>query len=273
VHYVEGMRKARSWVWPMILAIIASGCGPIADSNTAMAGAPEMLDPLPPVTTAAPRPAFTPSTTTTTPAATTATVAATTIPATTTTSVPTFTYSVEPVTEDVVWATWREDCPLHYSELSLITMNYWNFDGEVTTGKMVVNTAVVEDLATAFEGLFDIRFPIERMELVDNYGGDDKAAMRANATSSFNCRFVDGTDRWSNHAFGLAVDINPLINPWAREGDVLPVEGERYVDRDQTVPGTINEGDEIITVFEDVGWSWGGVWQSADYMHFSKPGN
>jgi hypothetical protein len=180
---------------------------------------------------------------------------------------------VAPVTEDVVWASWREECPLHFDELSLLTMTYWNFDGEVATGEMVVNTAVVDDVVTVFSDIFDLEFPIERMELVDNYGGDDKAAMRANVTSSFNCRYVDGTERWSNHAFGLAVDINPLINPWAREGNVLPLEGEPYTGREQPIPGMVNLGDEIVTVFEQVGWTWGGVWQSPDYMHFSRPGN
>jgi poly-gamma-glutamate synthesis protein (capsule biosynthesis protein) len=138
---------------------------------------------------------------------------------------------------------------------------------------MVINTRVVEDVADAFEGLFDIGFRIERIELVDDYGGDDKAAMAANVTSGFNCRFVDGTENWSNHAFGLAVDINPLINPWARNGNVLPIEGEAYTDRTLGLPGMINSGDEAITIFEELGWSWGGVWRSADYMHFSKPGN
>lgn len=177
------------------------------------------------------------------------------------------------MTADVVHSTWREECPLHFDQLSLLTLTYWDFDGNATKGPMVVNSAVVSDVVEAFAGLFDIGFPIERMQLVDEYGGDDKAAMRANVTSGFNCRFVDGTDRWSNHAFGLAVDINPLINPWAREGNVLPLEGEPYTDRDLDLPGMINLGDEAITIFEDVGWSWGGVWRSADYMHFSSPGN
>jgi hypothetical protein len=184
-----------------------------------------------------------------------------------------FAYEVAPVTADVVHSTWREGCPLHFDELSLLTLTYWDFDGNVTHGPMVVNSAVVSDVVTAFEGLFDIGFPIERMQLVDEYGGDDKAAMRANVTSGFNCRFVDGTDRWSNHALGLAVDINPLINPWARNGNVLPIEGEPYTDRSLALPGMLSLGDEAVSIFEEVGWSWGGVWQSADYMHFSQPGN
>ncbi len=229
------------------------------------------MTPLPPMT-AAPTveegPVTAASETTTTTSTTT-----TTAPAATTTLPPVFEYSVAPVTTETVYASWREGCPLPVEQLSLLTLTYWDFAGNVQQGPMVVNTAVVDDVATVFENLFDIGFPIERIALVDEYGGDDKAAMRANVTSSFNCRFVDGTERWSNHAFGLAIDINPLINPWAREGNVLPLEGEPYTDRELDLPGMINLGDEAVRIFEEVGWSWGGVWQSADYMHFSRPGN
>jgi len=196
-------------------------------------------------------------------------------PPTTTTkpSPPAFEYSVEPVTEQTVALTWREECPLHYSELSLLTLTYWNLEGRPVKGKMVINAAVVEDVITAFRDLFAIGFPIERMALVDDYGGDDNEAMAANVTSGFNCRYVDGTEHWSDHAYGLAIDINPLLNPWERDGDVLPVEGTRYTDRGDPVPGMINLGDPIVDILADVGWSWGGVWTSADYMHFSRPGN
>ncbi len=196
------------------------------------------------------------------------------LPTTTTTTLPpAFEYTIAPVTADVVRKTWHEGCPLHWEELSLITMRYWNFAGRSVFGEMVVNTSVATEVVTAFGDLYNIGFPIERIALVDHYDGDDKAAMRANVTAGFNCRYVDGTERWSNHAFGLAVDINPLINPWAREGNVLPLEGTPFANRENPVPGMINEGDEAIAVFERLGWSWGGAWASADYMHFSKPGN
>jgi hypothetical protein len=249
---------------------VATACGPAASNDI-----PEETEP--PVTAAeAPTTTLSPTTTTETVIATTTTsttVAPTTTTTTTTTTLPpVFAYSVEPVTDDVVWASWREDCPLHFSDLLLLTLTYWDFDGEVAAGQLAINAAVAEDVITAFEGLFEIGFPIERLQLVDD-DGDDKAAMAANVTSGFNCRYVDGTDRWSNHAFGLAVDINPLINPWAREDNVLPLEGEPYTNRELDLPGMINLGDQAITVFQEVGWTWGGTWQSADYMHFSKPGN
>jgi hypothetical protein len=267
----------------ILAALVLGGCGPVVETAGSIPVAGEAVTSLPPVPTTAAPPATTQAPPTTAPPTTAApTTTPTTLPppttaapttTSTTTLPPVFAWSIEPVTADVVWATWRDDCPLHFDELSLLTLSYWNFEGEVATGQMTINSAVAGDVVTAFEELFAVRFPIERIALVDDYGGDDKAAMAANVTSGFNCRFVDGTERWSNHAFGLAVDINPLLNPWARPSDVLPVEGEPYVDREQSLPGMINTGDVPITIFEQVGWSWGGVWQSADYMHFSKPGN
>ena len=187
---------------------------------------------------------------------------------------PIFEYSISPVAAETVSESWREECPLHWEDLSLLTLSYWNFDGRPAKGRMVINTNLVDDVITVFDKLFAMRFPIKRIALIDDYGGDDNAAMRANITSGFNCRYVDGTERWSNHAFGLAIDINPLINPWAREGSVLPIEGTRYAEnRDNPIPGMINEGDRVVTIFEQEGWSWGGAWRSADYMHFSKTGN
>ncbi len=272
--------RARVWIGGLIaIALVAAACGSTATEDT-QAPVPTTLGAIDGIssettnvpTTAAAKAPGGPSTTrvpvpppTTTPP----------LPTTTTTTLPpVFEYSIESVTEETVSLTWREECPLHWSELSLLTLTYWDFHGEAIHGEMVINSAVATDVVTVFRRLFDIGFPIERMALVDDYGGDDKAAMAANVTSGFNCRYVDGTERWSNHAFGLAIDINPLINPWAREDDVLPIEGTRYAfNRDDEVPGMINLGDPVIDAFADVGWSWGGVWTAADYMHFSQPGN
>ena len=270
------MKKSHSLVATVSLAIAVTGCGTSAASD-----APPELTSLPPVTAAA----VSATTTTTQPQAVVSGPATTIVPnppptttpplptTTTTPAPPTFAYTVSPVTAETVWASWNEDCPLHFDDLSLLTLTYWNLDGNARTGPLVINTKVVDDAVAAFAGLFEIGFPIERIALVDEYDGDDKAAMRANVTSGFNCRYVDGTERWSNHAFGLAVDINPLLNPWAREGNFLPLEGTQYGNRDVAVPGMINLGDAAITVFTDLGWTWGGAWQTADYMHFSQPGN
>ncbi len=263
------MRKGLSALLALAIAVGACGTGgaseappetialttlaPIETTTTTdppgLKAAPAHHLPVPPATTVPPLP-----TTTTTPPP------------------PEFEYAIWPVTEETVSLSWREGCPVHWEKLTMLTLSYWNFDGRPVKGRMVVNTAVVDDVLTVFEKLFNMRFPIERIALIDDYNGDDKAAMRSNITSGFNCRLVDGTESWSRHALGLAIDINPLINPWAREGNVLPVEGTRYADgRDKPIPGMINSGDRVISIFEQVGWAWGGVWSSADYMHFFKP--
>lgn len=257
----------------VLLAMLASACGSAAAVDTTMETTTTSLAiPETRVTTTTAALAETtptnripvPPTTTTPPLPTT----------TTQPPPPTYAYSISPVTRETVPYTWREGCPLHWEELSLIRMTYWNFDGNAVTGEMVINSSVAEDVVAAFEKLFAMKFPIEKLALVDEYQGDDKAAMAANVTSGFNCRYVDGTERWSNHAFGLAIDINPLINPWARPDNALPIAGTKYAeDREEAVPGMINLGDRIIDVFADLGWSWGGVWTAADYMHFSQPGN
>ena len=270
------MRSANSIAAIALLTAAVSACG----TSAALEAPPETMAPLPTVTpVAAPTTTVVPATTQPpidtpgTPGVPLPPPTTTPPPPTTLAGPPPFYYTVSEVTEDIVWASWNEECPLHYEELSLLTLTYWNFDGEAVTGPLVINTSLVDDVITAFKGLYQIGFPIERLALVDDYDGDDKAAMRANVTSGFNCRYVDGTERWSNHAFGLAIDINPLINPWAREGNVLPLEGTQYANREVEIPGMINIGDPAISIFERLGWSWGGVWQSADYMHFSQPGN
>lgn len=272
------MRSIRPTVAIAGLALFAAACGTSAASDTPPETMAQITATAAPETTAAPivtvppAPATggTPTTRVPLPPPTTTPPLPTT---TTTAAPPTFAYTVGPVTEETVSASWNEECPLHFEELSLLTLTYWNFYGKAVTGPLVINTSVVDDVINAFEGLFRIGFPIERLALVDEYDGDDKAAMRANVTSGFNCRYVDGTERWSNHAFGLAIDINPLINPWAREGNALPLEGTRHTNRENPLPGMINIGDGAVTVFAELGWTWGGVWQSADYMHFSQPGN
>lgn len=262
----------------VVFALLSAACGSTAAGETRDSETPTSLSP---PTTRVTTTTITETTTSTAPQADGDRIPVppptTTPPLPTTTTQPpppTFEYSISPVTRETVAYTWREECPLHWEELSLLKMTYWNFHGRAVTGEMVINNAVAEEVVSVFEKLFAMKFPIERMVLVDEYFGDDKAAMADNVTSGFNCRYVDGTERWSNHAFGLAIDINPLINPWAREGNVLPLEGTKYAeDREDEIPGMINLGDRIIDVFAEAGWSWGGVWTSADYMHFSQPGN
>lgn len=160
-------------------------------------------------------------------------------------------------------------------ELRLLSVNHWGFDGTVQGGEIVVHQDQAANVLEVMRELFEVRFPIERMELVDVYGGDDDRSMAANNTSGFNCRAVaaqPGT--WSQHAYGRAVDINPVQNPYVpRSGPVAPPAGAGYLDRSDPRPGMILAGDPVVRAFAAAGWEWGGSWTGArDYQHFSSNG-
>jgi hypothetical protein len=168
---------------------------------------------------------------------------------------------------------WRPGCPVPLEDLRLVTVRHWNENGQAVYGELVVHADAADAIARAFGAIYSARFPIARMQLVDVYGGDDGASMRANNTSAFNCRSVAGTSSWSEHAYGRAVDVNPLVNPWVRGGAVDPPEGRPYVNRGNRVPGGIYAGDAVVQAFAAVGWGWGGNWSGTkDYQHFSANG-
>jgi hypothetical protein len=173
----------------------------------------------------------------------------------------------------MTWS-WRPGCPVGLDQLRLLSLSHWSDDGAVHQGELVVAAEHADAVVAAFRRLFEVRFPIARMELVDVYQGDDQQSMRANNTSAFNCREIDGSPGvWSQHAYGGAVDINPLVNPWVRGSTVDPPEGRPYADRRTRVAGGIYAGDEVVAAFAAVGWSWGGAWSSGrDYQHFSANG-
>ena len=184
-----------------------------------------------------------------------------------------FVSSVEEVTAEDLYASWRPGCPLPVEELRLLRVPHWGFDGEVHGGRIVVAADVVDDVLAVLADLYEARYPIERMEPVDQFGGSDEASMDANNTSGFNCRLATGGTGWSEHAYGRAVDVNPLQNPFVRGDSVLPPQSARYTDRSLDEPGMIREGDTAVTAFARVGWIWGGTWQtSKDYQHFSPSG-
>jgi len=167
---------------------------------------------------------------------------------------------------------WRPGCPVGLDDLRLVTVSHHTFGGGVATGEIVVHADMAEDIAAVFGDLFAAGYPIERMELVDEYAADDDLSMAANNTSAFNCRTVAGTGRWSQHAYGMAVDVNPLLNPYVRNGRADPPAGSAYVDRSVDHPGIIRDRDAVVTAFAAIGWSWGGYWSSPDYQHFSRNG-
>lgn len=152
-------------------------------------------------------------------------------------------------------------------------MSHWNYAGSVSTGKLVVAADLANQVVDIFRDLYDARFPIERMRLVDEYDGDDDLSMAANNTSAFNCRPVTGGSSYSEHSYGRAIDINPVMNPYVKGSTVLPPAGSAYLNRNLDAPGMIHASDEVVQAFASRGWIWGGTWSSLkDYQHFSTTG-
>jgi hypothetical protein len=187
----------------------------------------------------------------------------------------TFVGTVSPVTAATVPHSWRKGCPVGPSQLRLLRLSYWGFDNQPHVGTMVVNASVVPDVLKVFENLYRQRFPIRRMQPVDAYGGSDTASMAADNTSGFNCRnaVTTGTPHWSVHAYGEAIDVNTVENPYLLGGQVMPPAGAAYRDRSVVRPGMAVPGGVLVRAFAAVGWKWGGRWTNAtDYQHFSKTG-
>jgi hypothetical protein len=190
-----------------------------------------------------------------------------------TTAAPAFASEVQVVTAAQLGSSWRPGCPMGPEQLRAVEVSHWGYDGQVHTGRAIVDAAHAERMVAAFRDLFAARFPIQRMVPIDQYGGDDQASMRANNTSAFNCRYVAGTTSWSEHSYGRAIDVNPLMNPYVKGGTVDPPEGAPYADRSRTDPGMIHDGDAAVRAFAAQGWSWGGYWTNGkDYQHFSASG-
>jgi D-alanyl-D-alanine carboxypeptidase len=169
---------------------------------------------------------------------------------------------------------WHNGCPVGLRDLRLLELDHWGYDGLVKHGRLVVHEQAARKVRRVFRRLFETHFPIRRMRLIDAYGGSDGRSLAANNTSAFNCRFVAGTTRWSMHAFGLAIDINPVQNPYVAGSHVSPPAGGAYVDRSRRAKGMIHAGDRVVRAFAAVGWQWGGYWSyPKDYQHFSSNGS
>jgi hypothetical protein len=169
---------------------------------------------------------------------------------------------------------WHRGCPVPLRDLRLIRLSFHGFDRKRHVGKVVAHEDAVGTLVRAFRAMYRNRFRIHRMHLIDRYGGSDEHSMRHDNTSAFNCRKVEGSSSWSEHAYGRAIDINPIENPFVgSDGTVDPPEGRPYTDRSQDAPGLIHTGGGTVTAFGEEGWGWGGYWSSdKDYQHFSASG-
>jgi len=174
--------------------------------------------------------------------------------------------------------THRAGCPVPLRDLRYLRMSFVDFGGTPRTGAMVVHATQARGVVRVFRRLYAARWPVARMRLVDRYQGDDDRSMAANNTSGFNCRPVAGTDRWSEHSYGRAIDLNPVQNPYVVGSTVAPEEGRRYARIDRSadgsrLPGVIRADDVVVRSFARIGWGWGGTWSSSkDYQHFSASG-
>jgi hypothetical protein len=169
---------------------------------------------------------------------------------------------------------WRPGCPVRLRDLRLLTLTHWGFDGRVRTGRLVVHEDVARDVVRVFRELYESRYPIRRMWLIDAYGGSDFESIEADNTSAFNCRTATGSSNWSQHAYGLAIDVNPIENPYVEGGRVYHDASRRYIDRSKRLRGMIHAGDAVVRAFARIGWGWGGSWSGSvkDYQHFSSTG-
>lgn len=179
--------------------------------------------------------------------------------------------AVTPVTAADLGSTWRPGCPLGPERLRRVELDHLGFDGRTHRGVLVVHEDLVAQVIEVFGQLQRLGYPIAKMRTVDAYpGADDELSMRDNNTSAFNCRGIPGSQAWSYHAYGRAIDLNPLLNPYiGGSGAVEPANAGPYVDRTRTDPGILHAGDPAVLVFTDRGWRWGGDWRTPkDYQHF-----
>lgn len=165
----------------------------------------------------------------------------------------------------------KDKAEINIKDYSYLQISYYGFDNKTHIGEMIVNRKVVNDVLSIFKELYDIRYPIEKIKLIDEYGGDDELSMEDNNTSCFCYRKVQGTKSLSNHAKGMAIDINPLYNPYIEGENISPASAVAYADRSLKQKYQISKNDDIYKIFAKYGWSWGGDWKSKkDYQHFEK---
>lgn len=169
---------------------------------------------------------------------------------------------------------WRQGCPVRLSDLRLLTLSYRGFDGRSHTGKLIVNKSAAAKIVSVFRRLYRTNFPIRRMRLIDAYGGSDFRSIEHDNSSAFNCRRATGSSSWSNHAYGLAIDINPIENPYVSSAGTTSHKASRpYLDRSRLRRGMAYKGGALVSAFASIGWSWGGYWSGVrDYQHFSVNG-
>ena len=190
-------------------------------------------------------------------------------------TLPPFAARVERVSAADLRYSWHSGCPVGPSQLRRVRLSFIGFDGERHLGALVVNARVVSQVVVVFRTLYRARFAIRRMRPIDAYHGNDDRSAAADNTSGFNCRYAvaPGPKSWSMHAYGEAIDVNDVENPYIIGSRVIPRAGRPYVDRTVVRPGMAVEGGALVRAFESVGWGWGGHFAGTpDYQHFSTSG-
>ncbi len=187
---------------------------------------------------------------------------------------------MSPITDEIFaricGKSFKDDCTLPREDLRYLHVLHVDLDGETYEGEMIVNVHIAEDVLDILRQLYEAKYPIEKIRLIDEYDADDEASMEDNNSSSFNFRFISHTTRVSKHGLGLAVDINTLYNPYTKVVDgeriIEPITGEPYLDRDADFPYKIGHEDLCYRLFIEHGFEWGGDWEDRkDYQHFEIP--
>ncbi|WP_216849438.1 M15 family metallopeptidase [Pimelobacter simplex] len=184
--------------------------------------------------------------------------------------------SIGPVTDAIrqrMGETWSPACPVGLADLAYVTVSFRGFDGAAHTGELVLAADQAAPVVSVFRALFAAGYPIEEMRLPTTADLDAPPTGDGNDTAALVCRATRGATSWSAHAYGLAIDVNPFLNPYHKGDVVLPERASAYLDRTRTQPGIIHPGDLVVREFDRIGWSWGGSWSSLqDYQHFTATG-
>jgi len=174
--------------------------------------------------------------------------------------------------EKVKEFSWKKHCPVKPSELILLKISYFGFDEKSHIGELIVHRKAAPEVILIFKELYEKKFPIYSLEPMYKHLGSDDQSMIANNTVAFNCRQVTKSKKsFSLHSYGIAIDINPFINPYYKKGKVIPVAARANLDRKKKQKGLISKNTVCHDVFKRYGWKWGGDWKSLkDYQHFEK---
>jgi hypothetical protein len=188
-----------------------------------------------------------------------------------------------PVRSELTGPFWHRGCPVSFSQLRVLTVSSWSFDRRAQSGQLVVNARVAKPLARVFARLYALRFPIRHMQLADAYGPKSSRPADTDISDAFECRQAisspcsgtarSGTGSWSEHAYGEAVDLNPVENPYVGCGRTREKRSRPYLDRSRLRRGMVTP--QVVAAFRSIGWGWGGDWSGStkDYMHFSASGH